>query len=188
MRFQFPGPVLLCRMDNQAKNSVKEETAASGYFPGISRGDIIKFQDVAFRMTNYTDTSEYNPLSGFSVIGLGMKLSDLQLNKTDVNAGIENLKFDLGNGFSMRDMNGKIGSHSGTTRIDLDIETANSRFNLEGLADGNIFDIIKDPAVMHKANLTIRKTEVSLADIFYFKPDLQKIPGSITLSSQPVNN
>ena len=103
-----------------------------------------------------------------------------------MNAGVENLKFDLGNGFSMRDMNGKIGSHSGTTRIDLDIETANSRFNLEGLADRNIFDIIKDPAGVHKANLTIRKTEVSLADIYYFKPDLQKIPGSITLSSQPV--
>ena len=76
--------------------------------------------------------SVYNPLSDLSVIGLGMKLSDLQINKTDVNAGIENLKFDLGNGFSMRDMNGKIVSHSGTTTIDLDIETANSRFNLEG--------------------------------------------------------
>ena len=142
---------------------MKQESAAPGYFAWDIRGDIIDIQDVACRMANYTDTSVYNPLSGFSVIGLGMKLSDLQINKTDVNAGIENLKFDLGNGFSMRDMNGKIGSHSGTTRIDLDIETANSRFNLEGLADGNIFDIIKDPAVMHKANLTIRKTEVSLA-------------------------
>ena len=40
---------------------------------------------------------------------------------------------------------------------------------------------------MHKANLTIRKTEVSLADIFYFKPDLQKIPGINSMVSSPLN-
>ncbi len=177
---------LVIRMDNQTKNIKKEVTSTTGYFDWDIRGDLINFQDVACRMSDYADTLGNNPLSGFSVIGLGLKLSDLQINNSEVNAGIKNLKFDLGNGFSMRDMNGRIGSHSGTTRIDLDIETGNSRLSLEGVAGGNFFEIIQDPSAMHKANLTIRKTEVSLADLLFFKPDLQKIPALITLSSRPV--
>ncbi len=165
---------------------MKQEKSEPGYFDWDISGDVIDFKDVAFRMANYTDTSVYNPLSGFSIMGLGMKLSDLQINKTNLNAGIENLKFDLGNGLSVRDMNGQNRFKFGDNQsLILDIETANSRFNLKGLAEGNIFDIIKDPAAMHKANLTIRKTEVSLADIFYFKPDLQKIPGINSMVSGP---
>ncbi len=86
----------------------------------------------------------------------------------------------------MRDLTGKINSHSERTSVELAVETAGSRLDIEGFAGGNIFDIIEDPAVMSKADLTIRETEVSLADLFYFKPDLQNIPGIITLSSKPV--
>ncbi len=177
---------LVFRMAEQSKNGQMEGSSATGNFDWDIRGDLIKLEDIACRMSDYTDTLGYNPLSGFSFIGLGMKLFDLQISKADVNAGIENLKFDLGNGFSMRDMNGKINSQSGNTSVELAVETAGSRFNMEGFAGGNIFDIIEDPAVMTNADLTIRETEVSLADLFYFKPDLQNIPGLITLSSRPV--
>ena len=145
------------RWINKAKTTGREGIPIPSYFDWDIRGDIINLQDVAFQIAKYSDTADFNPLSGFSVIGLGMKLSDLQVNKTDVNAGIEDLKFDLGNGFSMKEMNGSIGSGPGTTRINLDIETANSRFNLEGLADANIFEIIKNPSVMHKAKLSVQK-------------------------------
>ena len=96
------------------------------------------------------------------------------------------MKFDLGNGFSMREMNGNFDSHEGSTRINLDIETANSKLNFRGLADRNIFDIIKDPAGIQKADLSVNNTDISLKDILYFKPDLQKIPGVNTLAALPV--
>jgi hypothetical protein len=174
------------RMDNKVKSPVKEETTSTDYFDWDIRGDLIKIQDVAFQMAKYSDTAEFSPLTGFSVIGLGMKLSDLKINKSDVNAGIEDLKFDLGNGFSMKELDGRIGSGSGSTRINVDIETTNSKFNMEGLADANISEIIKNPSVMHKAKLSIRNTDFSLEDIFCFKPDLKKIPGIITLAGLPV--
>jgi hypothetical protein len=178
---------IVLRMDNKVKTPVNRPTADTGYFAWDIRGDLINLEDVACRISNYTYNSEYNPLSAFSIIGLGMRLSDLQINKTAVEAGIADLKFDLGNGFSMKKLNGKIRSHSGTTRFDLGIETAYSSVNLEGLADRIIWDILKNPAEMNKANLSVSKADVSLTDIFYFKPDLQKIPGINTLVSKPVS-
>jgi hypothetical protein len=173
-------------MDSQAKKPVKPDTTKSGPFPWDIEGDRINLQDLAFQMIKYSDTADYTSLSGFSVIGLNMKLSDLRLNKTNINASIEDMKFDLGNGFSMKDMSGIIDSRSGITRINLDIKTASSEINFRGLSDREIFDIIENPAGMQKANLSLTKTNVSLADIFYFRPDLQKIPGVSTLAARPL--
>jgi translocation and assembly module TamB len=178
---------IVLSMDNKPKAQRKEETAKSDYFEWEIRGDAIELQDLACRIANYSDTVQYSSLSELSAIGLGMRLSDLQINKATVKASLENMKFDLGNGFSMRDMNCNIDSHSGTTRINLEIETANSRLNLSGLADGYIFDIIKNPDRILKGILTVKNTDISLTDILYFKPDLRKIAGFNTLAALPVS-
>jgi hypothetical protein len=173
-------------MDNHDNTADRKETAGPAYFDWDISGKILKLQDVTCRIAKYSDTADYSPLSGFSIFRLGMKLSELQISKSDMTANIEDLKFDLGNGFSMNELNGRIESDSVDTRIDLGIETASSRFNMDVLADGNIFDIIRNPAGVHKANLAIRNTDLSLKDIIYFKPDLEKITGIKSLVTTPV--
>jgi translocation and assembly module TamB len=174
-------------IDNQSENRGKTKPAKSDSDGWDIRGDMINLQDVACQIIKYSDTAVYNQLSGFSVIGLGMRLSDLQFNKADLKADIENMKFDLGNGLSIKDLNGGIDSHSETTRINLVVETANSRLNFDGMADGYIFDILKNPERIHNGSLALKKTGISLTDIFYFKPDLRKIPGINSLIASPVS-
>lgn len=186
-KITISGTSAVLHMDNQGNIPAQETTAKSDSFDWDIHGDMIKLTDVACQIIKYSDTADYSPLSGFAVLGLGMKLSDLQLNKTDMEAAVENLKFDLGNGFSMKALNGKIDSHSGTTRINLGIETANSKMNLAGLANGYISDILKNPEKLQKGNLIIKNTEVSLTDIFYFMPDPGKIPGINSLEALPVS-
>ena len=55
------------------------------------------------------------------------------------------------------------------------------------MADGYIFDIIKNPERIEKGSLAVKKTDISLTDILYFKPDLRKIPGFNTLAASPVS-
>jgi hypothetical protein len=178
---------LAIHMDNQLPASGKGKNETSDVFPWTIHGDVLQLQDVSFSMANYTDTSNINPLSGFNTLGLGMKVSDLQIDSSTVNAGLKLLKFDLGNGFSLKEMNGKINSHSGKTEIKLNARSENSSLKLEGSAEGNIFDILKKPAAAGKADLTISRTSISLTDVFYFKPDLKKIPVFSTLSTLPVS-
>ena len=82
------GTSAVLRMDNEDKKMVTGETGTSDSFPWDIRGDMINLQDVTFQMIKYSDTADYSPLSGFSVIGLNMKLADLKLNKTNITAGI----------------------------------------------------------------------------------------------------
>ena len=186
-RIYISGSSAVLHMDNQGNIPDQETTIKSDPFGWDILADNIILQDVTGQVIKYSDTADYIPLSGFTVIGLGMKLSDLQLNKTAMKAAVKNMKFDLGNGFSMTELNGNVDSHSGTTRINLEIETANSRLNLAGDADGDISDIIENPERLRKGTLNVKKTDVSLADIFYFKPDLGKIPGINSLVASPVS-
>jgi translocation and assembly module TamB len=177
---------LVIRTAPRPKDQKKENTSGSITFPLHIKGDLINLQDVAFQMLNYSDMAVYNPLSGFSVMGLGMKLSDLEIDETTMKAGLENLKFDLGNGFSVKDLTATLDSRSGSTRLDLEMVTSNSRLNFEGVADKYISEIISNPAGMKKASLIVRKADLSIADIFYFKPDLKLIPGIKSIADLPV--
>lgn len=177
---------VVVRMDTKVKDPVKKETTSPGYFDWDIHGDMIAIQDVACRLANYSDTAGYNPLSAYSVIGLGMLISDLKINKTDINAVIKHSRFDLGNGFSLKEMDGDLSSQSGESQINLRIETSNSRLKLESRADRNIFDIAADPSSIRKANLNVSKTDISLADIYCFRPELMNIPGAKSLSAQTI--
>ena len=58
-------------MDNQSENPSKEKQAKSDSVSWDIRGDMINLQDVACQIIKYSDTADYNPLSGFSCSGTG---------------------------------------------------------------------------------------------------------------------
>ena len=152
-RVSFSRTDIVLRMDQTAKPPVKMESSSSGKFDWDIQGNIIRLEDVAFQIGKYSDTSRFTPLSGFSVIGLGMKLTGLQLNKSNVNAGIEGLRFDLGNGFSVKEMNGRITSRTGTHRLTSIFRLQAAALTLEGNTDTDILRSWIKPSAMHDASL-----------------------------------
>ncbi len=129
----------------------------------------------------------FNSNSGFGLTGLDLRLSDLHLGDTVLQVAIDKLNFDLDNGFSMKKMKARLDSHSGKTVYDLDFETEGSRFKMEGFADANFFDIIKDPREILKAKIDVGKSKISLSDVFCFKPDLQNNTLIKSLAAEPIN-
>ncbi len=156
-KISVSGTTVVIRSATETKNQNKADTSGSVPFAWDIKGDLINLQEVAIQMLNYSDTADYNPLSGISIMGLDMKLSDLKINKNTMKAELKSLKFDMGNGFSLKHMDASLDSHSGSTRIDLGMETSNSRLNFEGLADKYIYDIISNPAGSQKASVIFEK-------------------------------
>ncbi len=170
---------------DKTADQVTSKTTETGPFDwDINCGKII-FQDVSLQMLKYSDTAEYDKLSGYSVIGMGMNLSELTVNRTIMKAALRDVRFDLGNGFSVKNMKLNLDSRPGSALIDVDLQTGNSRLVLEGLADGDLQGIISDPAELRNAHLTLQRSEISAADLFYFRPELKKIALSGLLEKSP---
>jgi translocation and assembly module TamB len=149
----------------------EEKSTPSQNFPWEIRAGDIKLQDIAFSMQKYSESGKDNPMTGFSITGLNMQVSDLEFGNADMNANIEKLDFVSGNGFSIKKMKADLSSHSGKNRIDLSMETADSRLNLTVSAEGKPFEIINDPARIRKAKISVSKTSISVNDLIYLKRD-----------------
>ncbi|MBK7711469.1 MAG: hypothetical protein IPJ37_11300 [Bacteroidales bacterium] len=151
-KVSFSHTSIALHTDNPSTSPANDEIKSSAVFPWTIRGDAINLEEVSVSMAKYSDTADYNPLSGFSVLGLNMSLSGIRIDSAVVNAELQTMKFDLGNSFSIREMTGSIASHSGNTRIDLSVKSANSKLNIIGSAAGNLFEILDDPASTGKAS------------------------------------
>ncbi len=165
------GTNAVLHMDVQKQAPGIEKTVSPVIFPWEIRAADIKLEELDFSMLKYSDSGEDDTLPRFSIADLNMQVSDFQLGNADINANIEKLDFVSGNGFCLKKMKADISSHSGKNRIDLSMETANSRLNLNGSAEGNPFDILDDPARIRQAKISVSKTSISLSDLIYFKPD-----------------
>jgi hypothetical protein len=186
-RISVSGTSAVVRTGSKPQGGSDTGVPASAPFPWNIRGDRIDLEQVSFQMIPYADQADYNPLSGFSIIDLGVKVTGLLLSRNEAGADIEDLKFDLGNGFSLKEMSGMFSSSSGSSKADFKIRTANSSINIKASADDNIFDITGNPSAMKSATLSVRDAEISPQDFLCFRPDLEKIPGMSTLSLSPLD-
>jgi len=178
---------VILQVDTKAPELPKNETSVSDIFPWNIIGDKINLADVSLRIAGYSDPAADNPITGFSVLGLGMQLSDLQLSEAAVNANIISMSFGIGNGFSMKSMSGKLDSHSGTTLLELALETGNSQIDFKSSADAKFLDLIKNPAEIRNAEIKLKKSTIALADILFFREDLKEIPVFNTLAAAPIS-
>lgn len=173
-------------MDTQDQKPVKQKGEKPVDFSWEISGEKIRLQDVSCSMLKYSESGSNSLLPGFSIAGLELELSDLQLSNSDINADIEKLNFKLGNGFSLNKMRANIYSHSGRMGIDIVTETANSLLNLKGNAEGNFFDILAHPSDIRKAEISVSNSLFSLSDFLCFKADFQKDPLFNTIAAEPI--
>lgn len=171
--------------DKQPEKPDKTSIGMAGTFPWAISGNGIEFENVTLRTGGYSDSTDNSVPAGFSIADLNMSLADIKITKDEAALIINKTSFDLGNGFSLKKLNGKLDSHSGEIKLKLSAETGNSVLNLEGSAEQNIFNIFKNPFMIGKAQATINNTRLSINDLFYFKPELKEKPLFVSLSSKP---
>lgn len=145
-------------------------------FPWKITGKDVKLEDVSFRGINSVDTVINQNSAEIGVSGLDMRISDIALKGTGAGFVLRKLNCDLDNGFAIEKMNGEFESRQGASSLSMAVETANSKLNVEGAAGMSLFDIIKRPSEISRANVIINNSLFSLKDIFYFRNDLQSIP------------
>ncbi len=115
-----------------------------------------------------------------------MHLIDTRLNKKSAEVLVKKLGFELDNGFALKQMKGAFASSQELTQLDFKIETEHSQSELVAKADGNIFEMMKDPDKIRNAIVSFQKNRISLLDLFYFKEDLKDVPTLSTLSKAPL--
>ena len=176
---------LIMLSDNQQPSPDKTKAGIAGAFPWAISGNGIEFENISLRTGSYSDSTANSVAPGFSIADLNMSLSDFKIDKDEAALIINKTSFNLGNGFLLKKLKGKLDSHSGEIKLKLSAETGNSVLNLEGSADGNIFDFLKKPFEIRKAGAAIDKTSLSINDILYFKPELKEKPFVVSLSGKP---
>jgi translocation and assembly module TamB len=184
---EFSRTNIILLMDKIAPKLQKEEKSISDKFQWNIIGDKLNITDVSLRIAGYSDPATDNQLTGFSVLGLNMKLSDLKLSDPVVNANVKNLSFSLGNGFSLKSMSCKLDSHSGTTNLDMALETGNSKIDFSSSADADFFNLVNNPSEIKNAVINLKESTISLTDIVYFREDLKKISVYNTLAATPIS-
>ena len=176
---------LIMLSDNQSDKPAETKAGIAFAFPWTISGKGLEFENVSLRTGNYSDSTANSVTAGFSIANLNMSLDDYKLNKDEAELIVNKTSFDLGNGFSLKKLKGNLDSHSGETKLKLSAETGNSILNIQGSAEGNVFDIFKNPAKIRKANASISRTSLSISDLFYFKPELKELPLFLSLSTKP---
>ena len=149
-------------------------------FPwNLEAGDI-NFEGINLKTGIYGDTA-----LTFGINDLALDLSDFKLSKEEAGLKIQEAKFSLDNGFTMNSIEGSVKSGSGETSVNLSVETSNSSFNIKSKADGDLLSILSGFDGIKNADLAITDTELSLKDLFYFKPGLSEEPLMAALEKTP---
>jgi translocation and assembly module TamB len=157
-----------------------------GKFPWDIKGNDVGFKNVSMKLYGYSDTIAIADTQRFSITGFDLSLAGIKLDSVGSGLVVKQAKFDLGNGFSLKSMKGKLESGSVKTTLNLSAVTGNSELNIEGEADGNIFDLINKPFNKRKVSASFDNTSLSVMDLFYFKTDLRLNPLFVALSKAPV--
>jgi translocation and assembly module TamB len=176
---------LIMLSDSQPDRPDGTKTGIAGTFPWAINGNNLEFENVALRTGSYSDSTANTFTPGFSISKLNLSLADIKINDAEAALIIKKTSFDLDNGFSLKKLEGNLDSHSGEIKLKLSAETGNSVISLEGSADQNIFNILKNPFTIGKVVATINNTSLSINDLFYFKPELKEKPLFASLASKP---
>jgi len=166
------------------KSETSGETAHEKFQWNI-RSKAIDLEDVNFEVGReykpYTDSLE----NKFKVSGLNMKLNELLLDEEHAGVDIKKLGFTIENGFTVKDIQGKLNSDPLNTELRIGLKTDHSILNLEGSAEESLFGLVSNPGEIAKARLAISETELGLEDISFFIPDLQDQSYYKTLTGKP---
>jgi translocation and assembly module TamB len=160
--------------ENSSDDLEKKATDKPAGFPWNIRGHDLVLRDVSLCLLDHSVPGEKNPLTCLNINGAAMELSDIRADSLMVNADLRKLEFTLGNGFSIKKMKGRISSDQAVTKMDLEMRTGFSSLKIRGGADGNIFNILKNPSAIQRADLELDRSVIDLEDLVYFKPDIKE--------------
>ena len=119
--------------------------------------------------------------------GIDLNIKDFRLDNDQAGMKVRKMNFEVGNGFSLKNVKGELDSYSDQTQLHMKIETGNSHIGLEGYAEERLLDIIKRPGEIEKATMKIEQTQVSLSDLSCFIAELEESPLYAALSSSPID-
>jgi len=179
--FSRTSVILLTALKTEQTAQVNSPQSGSKVpFPwNLEAGDL-NIEDINFKSGNYGDTT-----LTFGISNLFLDLSEFKLSKSEAGLKIEKAKFSLDNGFTMNAIKGAIESVSGETSVNLSVVSSNSTFNIKSKAKGDLLSILSGPSEIKTAELAITDTELSLKDLFYFKPGLAEDPLLAALDKTP---
>ena len=129
------------------------------------------------------------PESGdqYTLSGFGANIRDFRFAEGDAGITVQNMSFEMENGFSLEKMKGKIEANNKTTRLDLSVTTGNSLFNLAGEADRGLPILISQPVEIQNGSLDLRNTRISAIDVSCFFPELADHPFYTLASQSPMD-
>jgi len=125
------------------------------------------------------------PLKNFH--DLDVRIEDLQLLKEQTGMKLRKIAFEMENGFILKKMSGEFDSNIGHTRLQLDINTVNSRIGLEGKAEAGYQEIISAPEVIGTGILNVEHSQISLHDLSYFVEDLDSLAFYSSLAAAQID-
>ncbi len=85
-----------------------------------------------------------------------MHLVDTRLNEKSAELLVKKLGFNLANGFSLKQMKGTFASNQESSHLDFDFETENSQSEVEGDAQGSIFEMLENKDVISIASVSLK--------------------------------
>ncbi len=165
------GTSVLLQSEKNSETAENVNTENPFKFDWDITGENVNLRDLSFRMAGYPESADSSSVP-VSVINMSSEASNLKVNNEVLNADIGDLKFDLGNGFSLKKFKGTLAADSKTTNLDFSLETGNSHLTIDCKADEGFFKMFSDPFKIKKADLVIKNSGISLNDLLYFKPEL----------------
>ncbi len=156
-----------------------------GLSPWTITGKDIDLEEVGIRIADRVDPGSDSTGRQFNLAKLDMKLKDLRLDEDHIGVKVKRMSFDLGNGFSMKNLEGELESEGESTTLKLDIESGHSQASLQGQAHHSFLSMISEPGNLHVAHLALSKTNISLLDVIPFFRANPGNPGFISLSGAP---
>jgi hypothetical protein len=159
---------------------------APGNFQWEIQSGKINLEESSILLGQYPENDESSSDQGFRISEVDANLSGIILSKERTGVTIESLQFDIGNGFSLKKMEGSLESESGHIMMAMSIETGNSQINLEGEASGDFFDLLESPGQMSQAHVSLNQTNLSGRDLAFFMDELQQDPLFSVLARIPI--
>ena len=123
--------------------------------------------------------------SGYHMKQLSLKLSDLELSPESAGLDVKRLRFDLNNGFSLKETSGKLLSRGEETTLGLQMESAHSMLDLEAGANSGFPDLTGGLEGLRQGYVSLNNSRLSLRDLEYFDNDILDQPLLYALAEEP---
>ena len=173
----FDKSIVTLQTGSTSKKQKKAEDYRDGSFQWNIGSENTEIKNSAIHLgSNYGDSFKE----------IDVRVDDLRLNKDHAGMKLKKMAFEMGNGFFLKKMSGELDSNSDQTRLQVDIQTMNSRLGLKASADKAYRDILAAPDQIGQAALEMDKSMISLKDLLCFLPELERWPIYESLAASPI--